>query len=60
MMLSTDRRRGYAFGALTGAASALTLVAAHEGRRDRALLAVVAALVCGAASVAFEERTKTN
>ena len=58
MTLSPDRRRAYTFGAFTGAASALAIVAGRDGERVRGLLAALAAVVCGAAAVAFEERAQ--
>lgn len=55
MSLSSSRTLAYLFGALTGAFAALWVVTLAD-RDGRATRWAVLSLVCGALSVAFEER----
>jgi hypothetical protein len=54
MSLHPHRTRAYLCGALAGAFTTVALLGRRDGSRTASGLAVVAALVCGALSVAFE------
>jgi hypothetical protein len=55
MSLHPQRTRAYLCGALTGAFTVVALLGRRDGAHRWPWLATVAALVCGALSVAYEE-----
>jgi hypothetical protein len=60
MSLHPKRTRAYLCGALTGAFTVVALVARRGGARWPSRVASVAALVCGALSVAYEEAAQRD
>ena len=60
MGLPPARVRSYLCGALAGAFSAVALLGRRDGARRVSWLAAVAALVCGALSVAYEEAAQAR
>jgi len=58
MGLGVFRLKGYLFGALTGALTAVALVGLSNRRYGRAGLALAGALACGTLSVANEEQAQ--